>query len=113
MKKQPINHLYVSETSPLRDVADALIDNLAKPVVVQDITALPAPDRQRPTRQQLRTERANVQRELEAVRNLIRLSEPYPRLADEVVALKQEAIDYQNRIQEIDAALGREGGVAA
>lgn len=105
-------HLYIGAApSEARALAEHLLGNLPAPVALHDVSELPPPGA-RP-RQQLRKERATLQVELAKARNLLTLSEPYPRLADEVAQLRQEIAHYEARVQEIGASLDeQEGGPA-
>jgi hypothetical protein len=104
----PLIHLYASRASEqVRATAECLADNLGKPVLLHDSpSALPAPDTRRPTRQQLRTERAELLRELSTARSLLALAEPHFRLAQELADIRVDIARYEQRLQQLDQALG-------
>lgn len=85
----PIHHLYAALHSPARTLAEQLADNLARPVVLQDISALPAPDTQRPTRQQLRTELGVLRHQLDTVVYLLGVGQSQPRRYAQEIELLQ------------------------
>lgn len=92
--------------------ADMLADNLTPPVWVQELQALPAPDTQRPTKQQLRRERATLQVTLDKAQRLLPGLTPYARCADQVAELQEVIRQAQARRAEITELLGeqQEGG---
>jgi len=102
--------LYTSKQSATRVFAQVLAENLTPPVQLHDLSELPAPDRQRPTRQQLRTELALVQQKLRQCQELIKSAEPYLRLADELLVLRQEEGQYEQHIRELAHQLGEQKG---
>lgn len=114
----PIHHLYAALNSPLRDVAEQLADNLARPVVLQDISALPAPDTQRPTRQQLRTELGVLRHQLDTVLYLLEVGESQPhRYAQELELLRADRTRIEGLVagleQQLAAPQQQQGGLAA
>ena len=114
MEKRAIN-LYTSNPADARvqSLAALLEQEQQRPVQLRDLRDMPAPDRQRPTRQQMLTRRADTQHELSACQELIRLGEPYPRLADEVHKLRLQEAHYIGIIEGIDLVLSeQEGGQA-
>ncbi|MBC6698897.1 hypothetical protein [Hymenobacter sp. BT190] len=115
----PIHHLYAALSSPLRDVAEQLADNLARPVVLQDIAALPAPDTQRPTRQQLRAELGVLREQLDTVVYLLGVGESQPRrYAQEIELLQADRTRIEGLVAGLEQQLAaparrQEGGLVA
>lgn len=99
---QPI-HLYTSaQPGPARAFAELLADNLPKPVLVHPLSALPPPDRQRPTRQQLRAELGVLREQLDSVNYLLGVGESQPRrYAQEIELLRAD----RTRIEGLVAGL--------
>lgn len=113
MERRAIN-LYTSKPADagFRSLADLL--SREQPVNLCDISDLPQPDRQRPTRQQLRRELGEQQQSLSMCRDMIKLMAPHPRLAPELADLRADEQKYETRIAEILQQLGlQEGGQAA
>lgn len=85
-----------------------------QPVNLCDITDLPPPDRQRPTKQQLRAERVELARALEHDRRLLTLTEPHGRrFPQEIADIKTDITRHEQRIKVIDNALDQKGGMQA
>lgn len=99
------NHIYV----PSRHFAFAqlLAENLTPPIQVRSMTELPSPDTQRPTKQQLRQERAAILPALEGVQANIRKAEDnlrdYGHMLPDLRALCDR---YIVRLAQIKEALG-------
>lgn len=100
------HHIYTSSQSTTRAFAQVLAENLTPPVQLHDLSALPAPDLQRPTKQQLRTDLALVQQKLTQCQKLIQLAEPHLRLANELLVLRQEEAQHEQQIKQIMRQLG-------
>jgi hypothetical protein len=102
--------LYTSKQSATRVFAQVLAENLTPPVQLHDLSELPAPDRQRPTKQQLRTGLAGAEQKLHQCQELIKLAEPYRRLVDELLVLRQQEEQYEQHIRELVQQLGEQNG---
>ena len=107
-------HLYTAKPTDARFRSLATLLSQQQPVNLSDISDLPQPDRQRPTRQQLRAERVELARALEHDRRLLMLTEPHGRrFPQELADIKADITRHEQRIAAIDNALGQEGGVQA
>jgi hypothetical protein len=104
---QPI-HVYASAQDA--GFARVLAENLSEPVQVHPLAALPRPDTQRPTRQQLRKELAEVQHALKECKKLIALMEPHAQqLGAELAELTAQRQAGELREEQIFFTLGIPG----
>lgn len=111
--QQPVLTLYTSNPTDggFRSLATLLSQQ--QPVQLRDLSELPAPDRARPTRQQLLAQRADVARDLLMCRELCGSYEKYPRLADQAAEMRRQEVKLVAAIAVIDTALSaQEGGLA-
>jgi hypothetical protein len=105
--------LYTSETaSPgVALLASLMETEHGRPVHIRPLSEMPAADRQRPTRQQLLTERADVAACLSSIEQLLAQAQADPhRYADQAALLRQDRDRHQVRRQELNRLLGQEEG---
>ncbi|MDU0372115.1 hypothetical protein ACFPAF_17060 [Hymenobacter endophyticus] len=110
--EKPAFALYTANPADAGFRSLATLLSQQQPVTLSPLTELPPPDRQRPTRQQLRSERAELTRAVEQDRRLLRLTGPHAgRFPQEVAALHADITRCEQRLQAIAAQLGEEGGL--
>lgn len=107
----PVLNLYSSDRPAVLAFAQLLAENLTQPVQVRSLTELPSPDTQRPTRQQLRQERAAILPALEGVQANLRQAEGNPvalgHMLPDLRALRDR---YTVRLEQIKQVLGEQRG---
>ena len=108
--------LYSSDQPAARAFAQVLAENLSQPVQVCSLSQLPSPDTHRPTKQQLRSERAALIPAMAGLNENIRLAEDSPNhLSAYLPELHKLRVRYEERLTTIEqllAAPAQERGAA-
>lgn len=108
---KPVLTLYTADGPIARAFAQLLAENLTQPVRVRSLSELPAPDTQRPTRQQLRQERAALLPALTGLLTTIRQAEGNPlALGQTLPDLRALRERYEGRLAHIQQVLGQQEG---
>ncbi|WP_375435063.1 hypothetical protein [uncultured Hymenobacter sp.] len=104
-------NVYTSDRSAIRAFAQLLAEKSTQPVRVRPLTELPSPDTQRPTRQQLRQERAAIEPALKGLLVNIGKAEgnrrEYGHMLPDMQAMRDR---YELRLEDIKRALDEQQG---